>query len=264
MAKLKKHKKRSSDFQAADNNSNPAAVADQNPINRPFAGLASLRDSLLAQKRRDEAKNQKRSKNAPVQPSNPATPEVKIAKEPEPTDDLFFRMAMSDVQPLPQGKLRNQASPKPANQWKTPGQEVEDNEVVKVLTDLVSGNGEFDLRYTDEYVEGQAKGFPAAIMDRLRQGLIPTQAHLDLHGLTLNEAEEAIGQFIARSLDLGRNCVLLIHGRGHRSPGGVPVIKRNLENLLLHRGVKHHILAFTTAKPIDGGLGASYIFLRNN
>ncbi|MDR2946909.1 MAG: Smr/MutS family protein, partial [Candidatus Adiutrix sp.] len=60
----------------------------------------------------------------------------------------------------------------------------------------------------------------------------------------------------------GRGCVLLIHGRGLGSHDGVPVLKRYLETFLLRGTPRKYILAFTTARPLDGGLGASYILLR--
>ncbi|MDR2444134.1 MAG: Smr/MutS family protein [Deltaproteobacteria bacterium] len=274
MANARKKNRKNKSLSARDFIESPPA----SPLANHFAGLASLRDSLIEQNRAKEAleaknkakanqanrasqatyanlANQSKSKNkAPNAPDN---------QYKEPTDESLFLRAMDGVQPLNQGKGRNLTQPKPASHWKTPGPEAEDQEVLDFLTDLVTGRAEFDLTYSDEHVEGQVKGLPASTMARLRQGQIPTQDHLDLHGMTLKEAEEAIRRFISRSLDLGRYCLLLIHGRGLRSPDGVSVIKRNLENLLLHRQVKQHILAFTTAKPIDGGLGASYILLRS-
>jgi DNA-nicking Smr family endonuclease len=181
--------------------------------------------------------------------------------ESEAAQAALFQAAMQGVTPLRAKSALSRPEPKPASEWQTPGPDQDDLMVMTALTDLVSGRIEFDLTYTDEYVEGHVKKFPPSTMDRLRQGIIPYQDHLDLHGLTLSQAEDAIYDFISKSLSLGRRCLLLIHGRGHRSPDGVPVIKRNLESLLLHRRVKRHILAFTTARPIDGGLGASYIYL---
>jgi DNA-nicking Smr family endonuclease len=178
--------------------------------------------------------------------------------------DLFLRAMMSDgVKPIADDKVRVKNGPPPPGPKPAPVVDPDDFEVLRTLADLVDGRIEFDLSFSEEHIEGHVRGFPPQAMERLRQGLIPTQDHLDLHGMTLAQAEEAIHKFITKSVSLRRTCVILVHGRGHRSPGGVPVIKRNLETMLLRRGVKRHILAFTTAKPIDGGLGASYILLRN-
>lgn len=138
----------------------------------------------------------------------------------------------------------------------------EDLEALRTLSALVSGKAEFDLTYTDEYVEGQTRGLPPALMEQLRAGHIPYQDHLDLHGYTLTQAEAAVTRFILDSVALGRNCVLLIHGRGHGSKDGIPVLKRYLETFLLRGILRKYLLAFTTAQPVDGGLGATYILLR--
>jgi DNA-nicking Smr family endonuclease len=134
--------------------------------------------------------------------------------------------------------------------------------VLDYLTELVSGRAEFDLTYSDEYVEGRLKSLPSKVMNDLRGGKIPTQDYLDLHGLTLSQAEQAIVKFVLNSVGLRRRCLLLVHGRGHRSQDGIPILKHNLENLLLRYPIKKHILAFTTARPVDGGAGACYILLR--
>ncbi|MDR1545992.1 MAG: Smr/MutS family protein [Deltaproteobacteria bacterium] len=184
------------------------------------------------------------------------------AQAPPLSEELLFKREMQDVEPLSCRGKRLTPPPPPADSWKRPDLGDDDAMVLRDLTDLISGRGEFDFSATDECVEAHVKGFPPALMNQLRQGRIPFQDHLDLHGLTLEEAEKAIFRFITRSSALGRTCLLLIHGRGHRSPDGIPIIKRNLENLLLRKAVKNRILAFTTAKPVDGGSGASYILLR--
>jgi DNA-nicking Smr family endonuclease len=138
----------------------------------------------------------------------------------------------------------------------------EDIEALRSLADLVSGRAEFDLTHTAEFVEGQTRGLPPSLMEQLRAGRIPFQDHLDLHGLTLIQSEAAVTRFILDSVAKSRRSVLLVHGRGLGSPDGVPVIKHHLESLLLHGPARKYILAFTTARPVDGGLGASYVLLR--
>ncbi|MDR2455762.1 MAG: Smr/MutS family protein [Deltaproteobacteria bacterium] len=226
-----------------------ASLADS-----PFAALGALRARLVdaERKAKDAAAVKRRSPKAPPPP----------AQDSASAEEALWKLATADVTPLAQERTINRPTPKRPADWPASPPADDDFMVIQALTDLVAGRSEFDLTYTDEYVEGHVKGFPPPSMERLRMGLIPYQDHLDLHGQTLAQAEEAIYDFISKSVGLGRSCLLLIHGRGHRSPGGFSVIKKNLESLLLHRRVKRHILAFTTAKPIDGGLGASYILLR--
>ncbi len=228
----------------------PAARSQPAPapsaFNQPFEALSGLKKNL-----------------APKAQAEKAPPRPAPAPPPPPTDDTLFLREMADVVPLSgQDKRRHQDSP-PPKAWKTPELPNEDLEALKSLSDLISGKAEFDLTYSDEYVEGQTRGLPPRLMDELRAGRIPFQDHLDLHGLTLMRAEAAVTRFILDSVALKRSCVLLIHGRGLGSQDGVPVLKRNLETFLLRGLVRKYLLAFTTARPVDGGLGASYILLRS-
>ncbi|MDR1920902.1 MAG: Smr/MutS family protein [Candidatus Adiutrix sp.] len=224
-----------------------AAPAPEKPavasFNQPFGALASLKKNLTAKPRVE-------------------TPAVPAPTPPPPGDESLFLAEMADVAPLTANDKRRPKVPPPAAAWKAPELPDEDMEVLRSLTDLVSGKAEFDLTYTSEYVEAQTRGLPPVLMERLRAGRIPFQDHLDLHGYNLIQAEAAVTSFILDSASLGRGCVLLIHGRGLGSKDGIPVLKRNLEAFLLRGVVRKYILAFTTARPIDGGLGASYILLR--
>ncbi len=227
---------------------NPTPVKEAAPVfNQPFGALADLKKNLASLK--------KEEKKAPEKPVPPPPP------PPAADDDLFF-MEMADVAPLDEPDKRFQPATPPPKAWKTPLLPNEDLEVLRNLSDLVSGKAEFDLTYTDEYVEGQTRGLPPRLMEQLRAGHIPYQDHLDLHGYTLAQAEAAVIRFILDSVALGRSCLLLIHGRGLGSVDGVPVLKRFLESFLMRGLARKYILAFTTARPVDGGPGASYILLR--
>ncbi|MDR1111049.1 MAG: Smr/MutS family protein [Deltaproteobacteria bacterium] len=235
------------------------------PDDGPFAALAGLRDRLREKQRDEEFRLRegllRAKKERKAARSLAAVPEPQGEDDSEDGEALFLR-AMEGVSPLADQNRRREAEPLPAQSWKPTSSESEDIAVLRDLADLVSGKSEFDFSSTDELSEAQVKGLPAAVMEHLRQGRIPVQDHLDLHGLTLPEAEEAITRFVTDSVYLRRTCLLLVHGRGHRSPDGIPIIKRNLERLLLKSPIKKHILAFTTARPMDGGSGASYILLR--
>lgn len=227
----------------------PAASTVEMVFNQPFGALAGLKKNLAVNK------PVKTTETAAITRPSPPPP-------PQPADDLLFHQEMADVTPLAgEDKLHLKDAP-PPKAWKTPQLPNEDLEVLRNLSDLVSGKVEFDLTYTDEYVEGQTRGLSPNLMEHLRSGHIPYQNHLDLHGYTLSQAEAAVTRFILDSVALGRNCLLLVHGRGLGSQDGIPVLKRYLESFLLRGIARKYILAFTTARPIDGGLGASYILLR--
>ena len=224
------------------------ASADPAAFNPAFAGLAGLKKNLA-------------SRPSAVEPGIAAP-----AALPPPSsagDEALFRAEMAGVTPLaPKISSRRLKEAPPPRAWPTPQMPDEDIEALRSLADLVSGRAEFDLTHTAEFVEGQTRGLPPSLMEQLRAGRIPFQDHLDLHGLTLLQSEAAVTRFILDSVAKGRRSVLLIHGRGLGSPDGVPVIKHHLEGLLLHGPARKYILAFTTARPLDGGLGASYVLLR--
>lgn len=226
------------------------------PPNSPAPAVFNQAFDLLSDLKKDLIRQEARQKKvAPITPPPPPPPQ-------EPADEDLFRAEMADVMPLNGHNKHHQKKMPDATAWKIPELPDEDIEVLRNLSDLISGKAEFDLTYTDEYVEGLTRGLPPALMDQLRAGHIPIQDHLDLHGYTLTQAEAAVTRFILDSVALGRSCILLIHGRGLGSQDGVPVLKRYLETFLLRGTPRKYILAFTTARPIDGGLGASYILLR--
>jgi DNA-nicking Smr family endonuclease len=105
----------------------------------------------------------------------------------------------------------------------------------------------------------QRAGVRLQVMRRLRRGLYPIEDELDLHGLTQTAARERLADFLARSRDGGCRCVRIIHGKGYRSGVRGPVLKTAV-NLWLRRHTD--VMAFVSARAIDGGAGAMYVLLR--
>jgi DNA-nicking Smr family endonuclease len=97
------------------------------------------------------------------------------------------------------------------------------------------------------------------VMRKLRRGLYPIDAELDLHGYTQSAARVRLAQFLAASHAAGHRCVRIIHGKGHRSGGRGPVLKAAVD-LWLRR--HFDVMAFASAKAIDGGSGALYVLLQ--
>lgn len=173
-------------------------------------------------------------------------------------DEATFRQAMAGVTPLedePRVDAERSGAP-PAAPLDA------EAEAYARLADLVAGTGPFDIADTTEHVEGRAHGVDRRLLRRLRRGDFSLQAHLDLHGLTRDEARDAVESFVARSRTLGRRCVLLVHGRGLNSRDQVPVLKPALVSWLSRGRLGRQVLAFATARPTDGGAGALYVLLR--
>jgi hypothetical protein len=104
-------------------------------------------------------------------------------------------------------------------------------------------------------------GIDRANAERLKRGLHPIEARLDLHGKTQAAAHHALAAFIHSSSDAGRRCVLVITGRGF-GPSGPGVLKSAVPRWLEEVGLRGKILAIAPAQPRDGGAGALYLLLR--
>lgn len=177
-------------------------------------------------------------------------------------DERLFRDAMTDVSPISKGnkrimKIPDKDSLRPAHPPKN-----EDLEVMAHLSDLISGAAEMDITFSDEYMEGCVKGLDLRLMQKLKDGLFPIQDFVDLHRLTQEAAETRIRDFLLNSHGLGLRCVLIVHGKGLNSENHVPVLKKRVPLWLSRGPVRKIILAFASAKPYDGGTGATYVLLK--
>jgi DNA-nicking Smr family endonuclease len=137
-----------------------------------------------------------------------------------------------------------------------------DAEALAELSELVSGTGAFDLANSIEFVEGAVVGLDRRLVRRLRAGDFAYQSHIDLHRMTSDQARAAVDEFLTRAHRNGQRCVLIIHGRGLNSKDQVPVLKSRLTNWLARGTWARWVLAFTSARPCDGGAGALYVLLR--
>lgn len=175
------------------------------------------------------------------------------------SDDEIFKRAMADVREIrefreyPIRKKRIVLTEKENNKIE---------EIRELLVSIVKGNASIRLSDTGEYIEWVNNGVRKDLCLRLHRGDFSIQDYIDLHGMTISEAEEEIGRFLRDSIIKGLSCVKIIHGRGLRSPNG-PVLKNALKGWLQGR-FKKFVLAYATARDKDGGLGATYVILNRN
>jgi DNA-nicking Smr family endonuclease len=202
-----------------------------------------------------------RPPEAPKPPPKPDTAASPAHATAAPVDEqALLREAMAGVRPIAAGgKARLPVDP-PLNHTIVS----EDDEVIAQLSDLVSGQAPFDITETEEYVEGMRVGLDPRLITRLRRGDFAMQRHIDLHGMTQPAAKDALTAFIVDSVRKGLRAVLVVHGRGRGSPGGRPVLKHGAATWLSHGTIGGHVLAFASARPHDGGAGATYVLLRRD
>ncbi len=185
-------------------------------------------------------------------------PKPPAEKKPEPiSDEELFAKAMAGVREIKE--YRNMRTER--RKVSPPGRrDVSDCDALRALGEIVAGRKAVNIADTQDYVEWINEGFKGDFAKLLREGRVSVKDCLDLHGLTVEEAEEAVAFFFRESLRKGYKCLKIIHGRGLRSPRG-PVLKGTLIKSLSGR-YRKRVIAFVTARQCDGGLGALYVLLR--
>jgi DNA-nicking Smr family endonuclease len=108
---------------------------------------------------------------------------------------------------------------------------------------------------------GRSADLDRSTADKLRRGLLPVEARLDLHGHRQAEAHRALDAFVTRAAHAGKRCLLVITGKGN-APGSEGVLRQALPRWLNEAPLRAQILAMTEAQPRDGGSGAFYLLLK--
>ncbi len=108
----------------------------------------------------------------------------------------------------------------------------------------------------------QHSGVQPRMLRQLRQGKLPPEKTLDLHGLTIIEAEDRLIDFLNHCSKQRIRIISIVHGKGNNSKQPFPPLK-NFVNQFLRR--HRSVLAFTSA-PLrgGGGTGAVYVLLKRN
>src|ERR1700678_1001570 len=180
-------------------------------------------------------------------------------------DAEAFRAAVRDVTPLAQTPATAGLSkPKPRGRLRktaafAAAAAAADNLDEAMPLIGVEGTSAADAVTVDGILSFQRAGVRIQVMRRLRRGLYPIDDELDLHGLTQSAARNQLADFLVRSRDGGLRSVRIIHGKGYRSGARGPVLKTAV-NLWLRRHMD--VMAFVSARAIDGGTGAVYVLLR--
>jgi DNA-nicking Smr family endonuclease len=165
-----------------------------------------------------------------------------------------FRKAMQGTRRL-ESEARvpeNKPKPKPRARFsKADEQSVLTESLEDDIDTIESGYGAA-LRFQRQHVGRRT-------MRKLQRGGFSVQAEIDLHGMTLEEAKPRLADFIEYSASQGKYCVRVVHGKGLGSGDRGPVLK-NAVNRWLRKW--DNVLAFASARQVDGGTGAVYVLLQ--
>ena len=106
------------------------------------------------------------------------------------------------------------------------------------------------------------------IHKKLKNGEIEPQRRIDLHGMTLAQAEPEVRRFIQDTHAQGLRLVLIITGKGKErdDSGPIPVrpgqLRRHVPEWLGLPPLSSLVLETFEAHPRHGGSGARYVYLR--
>jgi len=169
-------------------------------------------------------------------------------------DSKLFRRVVDGAKPLA-GKQRaadERPRPRPMARFRR----ADDEEVMRELLEA-----DFDEMATSS---GEALRFarPSVgrrTMRKLARGGFSIQAEIDLHGMTADQARDALREFLVFAGQNGFTCIRVVHGKGLGSGQRGPVLKRKV-NAWLRRW--DEVLAFTSTPRVHGGTGAVNVLLR--
>ena len=172
-------------------------------------------------------------------------------------DQQVFLNEVADVRPLKSEKrietAKKRPSPRPINhQYST---ELEQQAGLQMMSDPV------DLRDAEvgDVLFFARSGIQQKVQRKLRRGEFPIEDELDLHGYTVLEAKAAINEFFYDCKKQHKRYVRIIHGKGYRSEQKIPVLKTHVAYWLPQH---NDVMAFSSARPADGGTGALYVILK--
>lgn len=203
------------------------------------------------------------SKSVELQPlKSPAPRKPPAQQNDRRPGHLLFKDAMAGVKKISRAKCAVPLPPPLATEAPETGRNLDvDPESVAQLKNLIKYGTGFVVSLTPEYTEGMARDVNPEIARRLHRGDFSIQDHIDLHGLRVDDAHQAVAGFLNNSVMAGKRAVLIIHGRGLSSPAE-PILKSKVYRWLTTSPWHKWVIAFTSARLCDGGAGATYVLLR--
>jgi len=167
----------------------------------------------------------------------------------------IFQQAIKGVRPMKNDRIDLYANPENSCPFKD-----KNNYDDAAIQLNISDQSETRDVSGEEFIFFARSGLQFKTQKQLRQGKIPVEDHLDLHGFSIEEARESLLEFIDFAQKQQIRCIRLVHGKGYRADTSRPVLKN-----MINRWLRQHpaILGFSSAQARDGGTGAIYILLKH-
>lgn len=172
---------------------------------------------------------------------------------PDPDDKQLFRDAVRGVK-----RTKPAPAPPPKPKPRPKARFTRLDEAAVLEESLMPAPGDVFLE-TGEEMSFRRSGVRDSLLKKLRAGQFRVEEEIDLHGLNLEQARLALREFIHLMVRSGARCVRVIHGKGRRSGHRGPVLKIMVSSVLQRTDA---VVAFTSARVVDGGTGAVYVLLK--
>lgn len=169
-----------------------------------------------------------------------------ISKE----DSELFRQSVGKVKPVKNNRITFERKNPP--RLKSKHTRFDDNEK------FINAPDPYTIKANDK-LSFKRPGIQLQLFRKLKRGQIPVEMELDLHGLTSQAAKNELLQSINYCYNENIRCIRIIHGKGKGSENNLPILKNNLNQWLPQIT---NVLAFCSAQPFDGGLGAIYVLIK--
>ena len=174
----------------------------------------------------------------------------------------LFRGALGGVKELPKSDRYVPNMPARANISRaTVRPRTQEEDDAAVLREMMSD--EFDVEHlleNEPSVSFLRQGFGDDLLRKLRKGGYRVEDELDLHDMRRDKARNELGLFLRHARQRQFRCVLVIHGKGHGSAGGEPVLRSMVHSWLEQR---EEVIAFCSARVDERSHGALLVLLRS-
>ena len=121
--------------------------------------------------------------------------------------------------------------------------------------------GDIDLLHPLDPVEWKSDGVQEGVYRKLRLGKYQVDARLDLIRKTIPQCRDELTSFITECMKYDIRTVLVNHGRS-RDRFGMGNKQKSYLNLWLKQ--LDEVMAFNSAQPQHGGIGAIYVLLKKS
>lgn len=173
--------------------------------------------------------------------------------------DRCFRDAVADVEPLARRGIRHESPPKQKAGMQAK-REAAEGSPNRDESGYWATAVEVDAVGAGEVLGWKSAGVQQRVFDRLKAGRLEIRHELDLHGMTVREAGEALFQLLEGTKSDRQCCLLIVHG-----PGTATRKPARLKSGV-YAWLRQHprVVALHSADRRNGGTGATFALLRRS